>query len=215
MDDPDAFGGEYWPARARPRPERTTGAGPAPRHGRRRGCIWLAAILGAVGGALLSAAVTIGMLVFAGPRPSPLPVASGSGSVTLTVDDAFIATALRQALANGLPGYSIANVRAHCVPGDRILLGADAAGPFAISAPVYMNLQPVASQGYFTVHVLDARVGGLTLPAAADAQIEQAANNQLRSLGSAALAGPSQYVVTGVTTTTGHATVTLGPQPQQ
>ena len=140
-------------------------------------------------------------------------MASGAGTVTLTVDDAFIATALRQALGNTVPGYSLANVRAHCVPGNRIQVAADATGPFGISVPAFMNLQPVASQGHLTIHVLEARIGGLTLPAAVDAQIEQAANSQLRSLGSASLSGPPQYVVTGVTTTTGHATVTLGSQP--
>lgn len=181
-----------------------------PRRPRRRRVLGL--MLGLLIGVLVGAAAAIAILAFAGPQPAPLPPTQGSGSVAVTVDDAFLTASLDNALHQVPLGTSIRGVTAHCVPGDRILLSADTQlGPFNQPGTFSMTLQPGASQGHFVVHVLSASIGGLTLPAAVDAQMEAAADAQLRSLGDTALAGSTQYVVRGAQTTYDHLTVMLGP----
>jgi hypothetical protein len=128
----------------------------------------------------------------------------------VTVDDAYLTAAMRQA-AGGMPVVGgVTALTAHALPGDRIVLSG-VSGALGASTPVSMTLQPFVRSGALAVRVLDARVGGLSLPAFLDAQIEAAINAQIATLGQSALSGSPHYVVTSVATTLGHITLTLGP----
>lgn len=171
---------------------------------------WLRIALLLLCGGIIGAFITIALLVFAGPRPAPIPPHSGVGDVQITVDDAYLTAAVRQA-ASGVPVVGgISKLTVHAVPGDRLLL-AGTSNEFGVSTPVSMVLQPLARHGDFTVHVLESRIGGMPLPGFLDAQVENAINQQVANLGQSALSGSPPYVVTGVTTTYGHITLTLGP----
>lgn len=181
---------------------------------RRQGWNPLAMALSAAVGIVVGVGVAVGILLFAGAQPTALPPATGAGSISVTVDDAFLTAAMGDALHQVALGVNVHDVAAHCVPGDQIQLRgvADAQlGPFTQPMPLAISLQPAASQGHLTVHVLSARIGGLTLPGAVDAQIEAAANSQLGSVGHVAVAGAPPYEVRAIQTTYQHLTILLGP----
>lgn len=166
-------------------------------------------------GALLGAVIAVAFLAFANPQPQATsPVAPGGGNVAVTVDDAFLTTALRVAFQQTRLPVQVRDASAHCVPGDRILVSGAADLPLlGVSAPVSMTLQPVVGHGHLTMRILSAHIGGLTLPATADAALERAVDAQLSGLGGAALGGAPgapTYALTGVTTADGQLTLTLG-----
>jgi hypothetical protein len=72
--------------------------------------------------------------------------------------------------------------------------------------------QLAASGGHVTVHVTQATIGGLTLPPPVGAVLEQALNARLADLANMLQVGGTRYVVTGVRTTEGQLTITLGAQ---
>jgi hypothetical protein len=165
----------------------------------------LPAVLWAVCGALIGALLTIGVLFFAGPRPASVPAPTGVGHVTVTVDDAYLTTAVRQAVGSVPVVNGVSDLAAHAEPGDKMLLSGTSNG-----APVSVTLQPQLSNGALSVHVASSRIGGLPLPGFVDGQAESAINSQLATLSQSALSG-THYVVTSVSTTSGHIVLTLGP----
>jgi hypothetical protein len=164
----------------------------------------LPAILWLVCGALIGAILTIGLLFLAGPRPVSVPAPTGVGHVTVTMDDAYLTSAVRQAVGSVPVIGSVTNLTAHAEPGDQMLLSGTSNG-----APLSITLQPLLSNGVVSVHVADAHIGGLPLPSFIDGQAESAINSQLATLSQSALSG-THYVVTSVTTTSGHIVLTLG-----
>ena len=194
--------GQQRPTRSEAR-DALSGRSPSPRGAAqpRRAAAWVWLVCGVIIGATL----TMGLLFLAGPRPAPAPVQSGVGRVTVTVDDAYLTTAVGQAMASVPVVGGATNLAAHAEPGDQILLSGTSGG-----APVSMTLQPLASQGVLSVHVLDAHIGGMPLPGFVDGQAESAINSQINSLSQSTLAG-THYTVTSVSTTSGHIILTLGP----
>jgi hypothetical protein len=169
---------------------------------------WLTPVLLLVSGAIIGCVLTLALLLFAGPRPAPLPVQSRVGHVTVTVDDAFLTAAIRTGSSSVASSYGISDLTAQSVPGDRVIVSGSSTG-LLVAVPVTMTLQPLASNGVLSMHVIQATYGGVPLPGFFDAQIENAINSQIANLGKSPLSG-TNYVVTNVTTSYGHITLTFG-----
>jgi hypothetical protein len=177
-----------------------------------RGSPWRGRILWAVIGALLGCILTIVLLVFAGPRPAAAPTQTTQGHLTVSVDDAYLTAAVRQAAANVPAASNVSSLTAHVQSGDHIVVSGDAS-VFSVPVPLSMTLQPVVNQGALTVQVVDAYVGGFPMPGLLDTQLEGAINAQLGPLGQSTLAGGPHYVVTSVATAPGLLTLTLKQAP--
>jgi LmeA-like phospholipid-binding len=178
---------------------------------------WVRLTLALAGGILIGTVFTLAALALAS---HPLPIlpmtSSGESDVTVTLDDAFLSAALQTGLQQDHLPFVIRHAGAHCVPGGRIVATGQASLgrlPLGIQSDLAMTLQPVAQQGRLHVHVLDASVGALALPSAVNTAIEDALDRQLASVGGQVSLGGRfgpHYVVTGVATTDGHLTLTLG-----
>lgn len=168
----------------------------------------------AVGGLIVGILLALGALVVLAPQPRAAvphaPASTAPGHATLTLDDAFLsqlsADALRQA---GLP-FALSNVRVAIHPANQIAIAADAtAGPLTRQLAITGILS--VDGGRVRLHVTQAAVGGLSLPAPLDAALESALNARLATLNGLLQFGGTSYAITSVTTEEGQLTLGLAP----
>lgn len=168
----------------------------------------------AIGGVVVGILLALGAIVVLGPQPHapppPTPASAAPAHATLTLDDAFLsrlsADGLRQA---NLP-FTTSNVRVTIHPNDQIAIVADAtAGLLTRQLDVSGSLG--LAGGRLRLHVTQAAIGGLALPAPFDAALESALNAQLATLNDLFQFGGTSYAITSVATREGLLTLGLAP----
>lgn len=168
----------------------------------------------AIGGLIVGILLTLGALVALAPQPHvPPPSVAASAApahATLTLDDTFLsqlsADGLRQA---NLP-FTTSNVRVAIHPHDQIAISADATAVLLTRQLAVTGILGVDG-GRLRLHVTQAAIGGLALPAAFDAALESALNAQLASLNDLFQYGGTRYVITSLATREGQLTLGLAP----
>lgn len=183
------------------------------RRGRRLlGCLVPTAAAGVLVGIVLA---LVALVVLAPPpRSAPPPlVALPPAHATLTLDDAFLSQLSADALRQAALPFALGNVRVAIHPGNQIAIAADAAdaavGPLTRELAVAGIL--TTADGGLHLHVTQAAVGGLALPAALDGVLESALNARLAALNDLLRLGSTRYAITSVTTQEGLLTLRLAP----
>ena len=165
----------------------------------------------AIGGVLVGILLALVALVILAPQPR---VARQPGAApahaTLTLDDAFLSQLSGDALRGAALPFTLSNVRVAIHPDNQIALVADAiTGP--LNRQLAMTGTLVADSGQLHIHVTQASVGGLTLPAALDTVLGSALNARLATLNDQFQVGGTRYAITSVTTQEGQLTLGLAP----
>lgn len=180
----------------------------------RRGRGALGCLAPAIGGVVVGILLALIALAVLGPQPraatSPPATSSAPAHATLTLDDAFLTQISADALHQARLPFTIANTRVAIHPDDQIAISADATiGPLTRQLAVTGTLAAV--DGRVQVHVTQAEVGGLGLPAALDAALESALNAKLATLNDLFQFGGTSYAITSLTTQEGQLTLGLAP----
>lgn len=170
-------------------------------------------LIPAAGGVVVGVLLAFTALVMLGQQPRVPPPASTSVApvhATLTLDNAFLSQLGSDALRGAALPFTITNVHVAIHPGNQIAIAADAtAGLFTRELAVAGTL--TATDGRLRLHVTQAAVGGLALPAALDAALESALNARLAALNDLFQLGGTRYAITSVATQEGLLTLGLAP----
>lgn len=133
-----------------------------------RGCLLL--LLGFVAGA--------GLMLWWWPQQAHGIVRPQAADLQVTISDGYLSRAIQQRLG-GLTLPSVKNVAVRSVPHRSLLVGLDlAAGP--VSAPVSIEVQPVAANGTIDLRVISTRVAGIPIPAQITGLVSTAINDSTR-----------------------------------
>lgn len=166
----------------------------------------------AIAGVLVGIVLALIALVALAPPPrgAPPPSTSIPAHATITLDNAFLSQLSADALRQTTLPFALANVRAAIHPGNQIAIAADAtAGPFTRELAAAGTL--TVADGRLHLHVTQASVGGLALPAALNGALESTLNARLAALNDLLQLGGTSYAITSVTTQEGLLTLGLAP----
>lgn len=167
-------------------------------------------------GLVLGVFLTVAVLVLWGPTPkSAVATTVPSGAdITISVSDAFLSRTAGTAISHAQLPVAIDNVQAHTGPGNQLTFSGQADALFGfVQRPLAATSQLSADNGHLALHITNASVGGMPLPAPATGALEAAINGQLANATQQLTAGNSHLAVTGVTTSGGKVTLTLQQQP--
>jgi hypothetical protein len=101
-------------------------------------------------------------------------------------------------------------VQARILPGNMVDISGDANMGILGTQHLSATGQLTVLDGHLRMHITRGTIGGLALPAPIVTAIENALNNQFVQLGGMLILGGNRYVVTGVNTTNGLLTLSLG-----
>lgn len=174
-----------------------------------RGCL-----APAVGGLIVGILLTLVVLVGLTPQPRTAapraPASVAAADATLTLDEAFLTQLSADALRQTTLPFTLSNVRVAIHPGNQIAIFANAtAGLLTRQLAIVGTLS--VDRGRLRLHVAQATIGGLALPAPFDAALESALNAKLASLNDLFQLGGTSYAITSVGTQEGLLTLGLAP----
>jgi hypothetical protein len=174
--------------------------------------------LGTIGkmaaGLVLGVILTVAVLVLWAPTPQPLAAAAPTGSdITISVSDAYLSRTAGLAISHAQLPVTIGNVQAHTEPGNQLTFSGQADALFGfVQRPLAATSQLTAEHGHLALHITNATVGGLPLPAPVTGLLESAVNTQLANVTNQLTSGNSHLVVTGVATGGSQVTITFQQQ---
>jgi len=162
-------------------------------------------------GCLVGIVGTVLALVLLAPAPAQTeptpPVASG---IVVSIDDATLAQVIADGLAQANTPFHTSNIQVSILLGNLVDISGDATYSIVPAQRLSVTGQVSAQDGHLHMHLIRASIGGLNLPAPLVGVLEQSINNQLVRLGGMLVLGGTRYVVTGVSTSDGILSLTLG-----
>jgi hypothetical protein len=179
----------------------------APRRIRRQfQFVWL------LGGLALGVVFTLLALVVLTPqRDFAAPASTGGGDLTITMDDAYLTSAVRTSLSHAKLPVTVSHVRAHALAGNMVEIGGDVTllpglPPRPMTARMALNVV----DHKVAVTMLSSTLGGLQMPSPVLDGMQKALNAQLGASISQLGGSPAHYRIDGVQTTDGSLTLQLG-----
>ena len=161
-------------------------------------------------GLVLGVALTLLAQVLLAPQPAVVRPTSGQQDVAITVDDALLTKLAAAGIAHaGLP-FAVTNVQAHVLLGNVVTISGDVpalglCGPRHLAA----SAQVVPNAGRLALHITDASVGNLGLPAVVTTVLEAALDDRLAALTDTFTVLGTHYQVVGAQSSPGALTLLL------
>jgi hypothetical protein len=163
------------------------------------------------GGMVLGALVMVLFLVVFDPSPKVVQLSPPAPShIMVTVDDQYLTRVVIQGIimAN-LPGFTIANVKAHIAPNNVIMISGTMQAIATPLADLNAQGQVTASGGLLVVSNIFGTFGGLTLPSVVDSSLEFGINLAIANERQRLTQGGIHYYIEGVSSTDGRLTLML------
>lgn len=164
-------------------------------------------LLWGTGGLLAGLLLAFLIAVWLAPQPvtSP-PVAQDAGDVTITMNDTFLTSLVVEGVAQANFPFKVTNICAHIEPGSTVFVRGDA--PLLqreLTATGHLS----AENGVLVMHITQATIGGLNLPAVLLRSFEQQFNKEAAKISSNLQVGGATYRVASVSSTSGRISVSL------
>jgi hypothetical protein len=170
-----------------------------------------ARLLWAVVGFTVGMVFTLLALILLAPAPpqtvSPPPLSSG---ITVSIDDASLSQVITDGLTQADVPFHVSNIQARILPGEIVYISGDASVSILGPQQLAVTGQLTVLDGRLSMHITRAAIGALALPAPVVSAIEKSLNEQFVQLGGLLVLGGNRYVVTGISTTNGLLTLSLG-----
>ena len=157
-------------------------------------------IVGAVIGAIVLA-----LAIFAfGPRPEAASPGVGSqyGNLSINMDDAYLTRQVSAAVTQANLPIQVSNVQAEILPDEQVKISGDTTGSFPIGAHLEAEAQLRIVNGQLALHIINAQIGGLPLPASVASALEKPMNEKLQEVSAYLL--PTGYHITAISSSEHH-----------
>lgn len=156
---------------------------------------------GLVFGLVIGALLTILGLIALAPQPQPATPnpARTAGNLTITMDDVYLTQVVGSAVSQASLPISLSDVQVEILPDDRVKISGNARTLIPGTNQMVATAQIETRSGTLALHILSAKIGGLTLPAAITSALERAINAKLAEMIQELV--PQGYTISGVSTT--------------
>lgn len=159
---------------------------------------------GLVVGAIIGAVVLALALFAFGPRLEPASPGVGGqyGNLSINMDDAYLTRQVSAAVTQANLPISLSNVQTEILPGEQVKISADTTGSFPVGAHLEAVAQLRIANGQLALHISDARIGGLPLPASLASALERPMNEKMQEVSAYLL--PPGYHITAISSSEHH-----------
>ena len=153
---------------------------------------------GLVVGAVIGAVVLALALFAFGPRPEAASPGVGSqyGNLSINMDDAYLTRQVSAAVSQANLPIKLSNVQAEILPDEQVKISGDTTGSFPIGAHLEAVAQLRIVNGQLALHIINAQIGGLPLPASLASALEKPMNAKLQQVSAYLL--PAGYQITAI-----------------
>ena len=155
-------------------------------------------------GALVGGLVVLLALFAFGPRPEPASPGVGgqAGNLSINMDDAYLTRQVSAAVTQANLPIHLSNVEAEILPGEQVKISGDTTNSFPIGAHLEAVAQLRIVNGQLALHIINAQVGGLPLPAQLASALERPMNEKLQQVSAYLL--PPGYHITAISSSAHH-----------
>lgn len=165
-------------------------------------------IVGGIIGALL---MLLALVAFA-PRPEPASPGVGSqyGNLSINMDDAYLTRQVSAAVTQANLPIKLSNVQAEILPSEQVEISADTTNAFPLGAHLEAIAQLRIVNGQLALHIINAQVGGLPLPAQLSSALERPINEKMQQVSAYLL--PQGYHITAISSNEHHLQMIISQQ---
>ena len=167
---------------------------------------------GLIAGGIIGALLLLLALVAFAPRPEPASPGVGSqyGNLSINMDDAYLTRQVSAAVTQANLPIKLSNVQAEILPSEQVKISADTTNAFPLGAHLEAIAQLRIVNGELALHIINAQVGGLPLPAQLSSALERPINEKMQQVSAYLL--PQGYHITAISSSEHHLQMIISQQ---